>query len=310
MRVYRGLSEVQGHLKGCVVTIGNFDGVHLGHRALFQRVLEKAESLKAPSVVLTFDQHPGRVLRPEQGRGQKLFSLEDMEQQLEKLGITHLIVESFTSEFARIEAKDFVDKYLWAGLRPTAMIVGHDFSFGRDRKGNYDLLEARGRELGFQTERLEPILLRGNVVSSTLIRERIRSGDVEGAQEFLGRFYHVEGDVDSGEGRGRKLGFPTVNLNLRSEILPADGVYVTELEWQGKRYPSVTNVGKKPTVHENFKRTVESHILGTAPEISRGGLIRVFFLKRLRPELKFPSAHELIKQIGVDVESAKKFFGE
>jgi riboflavin kinase/FMN adenylyltransferase len=308
MQIVSGLNEVNPPLRASVVTIGNFDGMHLGHRALISQVIEKSNQLSCSSAVVTFDPHPSRILRPDQPV-LSLFSRRDLEEELRALGVQVLVIQKFTREFARTSAEDFIVKQLLPSLHPRELVVGHDFTFGRDREGTFSSLRILAEAQKFKLTRCEPVLLNGEIVSSSLIRRFIQEGEVEKVSGYLKRPYYVEGLVVSGDSRGAKLGFATANLKTAAELMPLPGVYITQFTADGRTYPSLTNVGFKPTFHTRHELTIETHVLDVKKEFGKMN-VRVTFLKRLRAELKFANAEELVHQIKIDVETARHYFSD
>lgn len=287
-----------------VVTIGNFDGVHVGHQALFHQVIEKAESLSGTSVVVTFEPHPVRVLN-----GIKRFPLITLyEQKVELIaatGIDILVCIAFTREFAAMPARAFVEKVLCEKIGMKAVIVGPDYSFGQKRQGNIALLKEMGKTHGFEAIVSGWIEKGPGRISSTEIRNRVRAGEVDRAAVLLGRHYQVRGTVVQGRDRGgRLLGFPTANLTLYDELCPKGGVYAVTVEYDGAFYKGVANIGYSPTF-DNGEFSVEVHILHFSQDIY-GKPIRVNFIQRLRGEKKFPGSEALAVQIGKDIEKALK----
>jgi riboflavin kinase/FMN adenylyltransferase len=306
MRTFHGLQNVGSDQQGSVMTLGSFDGLHLGHRQLVREVIDKSREFHSPSVVMTFDPHPSHVLRPE-NPSPRLFPVGDLEAELSTMGVSILVVEPFTQALAQTSAVDFMD-HIVGRIRPRCLIVGYDFAFGRSREGNWSMLQDYAKGHGFQVMRQDPLMVNGRVVSSTSIRQFLQAGEVESAAQYLGRPYYLGGAVVHGEGRGEHLGFPTLNLSTSTEIRLAAGVYVTKVRCGGVEWPSITNVGHKPTFHANSPLTVETHLLDARQNLYHQD-IQVDFLKRLRSELKFPNAHALIEQIREDVSLAKKYFG-
>ena len=306
MQIEKGLRGLSPLKSGCVLTIGNFDGVHLGHREIISQLVERSKQLGVPGVVLTFNPHPSQVLRPK-NPARRLFSIKDLEIQLCQLAVDQLIIEPFTVEFSQISAEDFISQLVVPVLHPRHIIIGHDFVFGHAQEGTLPVLSELAKRHNFLIEQVAPVMRNGEFVSSTRIRKLIESGDVTQAKELLGRPFYIEGEVVLGEGRGKKLGYATANTHFVSEILPADGVYVTEFCVGERKLESVTNIGHKPTFHENYKFTVETHVLNSQ-ELFYSQSVRISFLRRLRPELKFSSPCELIIQIEKDVLETKKYF--
>jgi riboflavin kinase / FMN adenylyltransferase len=259
-------------------------------------------------VVLTFFPHPSKILRPLEPVP-RLFSLKNLEHELRQLGVDVLIAEPFTFNFAAVTAEKFISEYVVPHLHPKEVIVGYDFAFGSGREGTFSILESLGSKNSFTVKRVEPVSLGGEIVSSTLIRKYLAEGELDKAAALLGRTYSIDGYVVSGEGRGSQIGFATANIHADTEVLPATGVYITRLQIDGVTLPSVTNIGHKPTFHEKFELTIESHILNNFNANIYSKNIKLEFLRRLRPELKFPSRYELMKQIELDVAETKKYFG-
>jgi riboflavin kinase/FMN adenylyltransferase len=293
-----------------VVTIGNFDGVHRGHQMLLKGAVARAAELGAPALALTFEPHPERVLRPESGL--KLVTTRAQKAQLlEGLGITTLVEIGFDRRFAATTAEQFARDFLFRRLTPAEVRLGADFRFGSHRLGDVNFLSVIGRELGFSVVGVEPLLDGDEPISSTRVRREIAHGRVEEAWRLLGRPFYVDGNVYRGERMGRQLGFPTINIEVENELLPAHGVYITAVDipsFSGV-FPSATNIGVRPTVYENYKVTVESHLLDFTGDVYREP-VRLFFLRRLREEMVFPSSVELVAQIGRDVETTRLYFAK
>jgi riboflavin kinase/FMN adenylyltransferase len=291
-----------------VVTIGNFDGVHRGHQMLLAGAVARAAQLGAPALALTFEPNPERVLRPESGL--KLVTTQGQKAQLlERIGITTLVEIRFDRRFAATTAEQFARDFIFRRLAPAEVRLGANFRFGSRRLGDVNFLSVVGRELGFSVVGVEPLLDRGEAISSTRVRREIAHGRVEEAWRLLGRPFYVDGNVYRGERMGRTLGFPTINVEVENELLPAHGVYITAVEIPSfsRVFPSATNIGVRPTVYENYKVTVESHVLDFAGDVYREP-VRLFVLRRLRDEMVFPSSVELVAQIGRDVETARLYF--
>lgn len=306
MFVYNGLDKIQNGLDVSVLTIGNFDGVHLGHQRVLAELIRQGKSVGASPVVITFDPHPSQILRPTQ-KVPMLFSRQDLKEQLERFGVQHLVIEPFTEAFAQMPAAEFIEELVHT-CRPKVMIVGYDFTFGYKRLGNFHSIQEWGERLGYLTMRSEAVLFDGEVVSSSRIRAAIAGGAVDLAQALLGRTFYLQGHIVPGEGRGRKIGIATANLQTAGEVWPRRGVYFTQFIVRGQALPALTNVGHKPTFHDKFATTIETHVLNSS-ENYYDETVRVCFLKKLRDEIKFASAQELVQQIQSDVVTAKIFFG-
>ncbi|MBW2037131.1 MAG: bifunctional riboflavin kinase/FAD synthetase [Deltaproteobacteria bacterium] len=303
MKLIKDLSEVATPLKNPVVTIGNFDGVHIGHQALFRQVIEKAGSIGGDSVAITFEPHPIKVLNCN-----KHFPLITLyEQKIELIsatGIDILICIPFTRKFAEITARTFIKDILCDTIGMKSIIVGQDYSFGKNREGDVSLLKEMGASCGFEVVVSKWAELEGRRISSTEIRNLVREGRIEEARRLLGRHYQVRGTVIPGRDRGNKLlGFPTANLRLYDELCPKSGVYAVTVEYDASTCDGVANVGCCPTFN-NSHFQVEVHILDLNEEIY-GRRIRVNFIKYLREVKKFPKPEDLSAQIRKDIEQAR-----
>ncbi|MFQ5697335.1 MAG: bifunctional riboflavin kinase/FAD synthetase [Myxococcota bacterium] len=308
MRVYRGSAGIAEADRGCVLTIGNFDGVHLGHQALLAALLERARIRRCPAVVYTFHPHPRQVLAPE--RAQKLLmTFEQLAAELERRGIDALIQEPFDRTFASLTAEAFLRDVIHARIAPEAIFVGRDFHFGKGRAGGDQTLARIGPDLGIRVTIIPQVSAGGRDVSSTRIRQALAEGRVDEARLCLGRPYAIRGRVVEGERRGRTLGFPTANLEVENEILPANGVYATWLRRLGHpadgcvRRASVTNIGVRPTF-EPGRVLCETHLLDFDGDLY-GERVELGFVSQLRGERRFPSPEALAEQIARDASSAR-----
>lgn len=293
---------------GAVVTLGNYDGIHRGQRKVIERVVARAKELGTSSALITFEPHPLKVLRPEEAP--PLLTLPSQrERLLAEADIDALLIVKFNRDLARTPPEDFVRRFLAGTLSIEEILVGKDFAFGHERRGNLQLLETMGAELGFRVVGVEQELHEGEVVSSSRIRRAVREGKIDLAAELLGRPYALYGTVVKGDRMGARLGWPTINLKPENEHLPADGVYVGRVFFpkMASSFDCVTNIGTRPTVYENYQKVVESHILDFKQNVY-GEKVEVSFIKRLREEKLFPSVMELAAQIGRDVESAREYF--
>ncbi|MGB7283681.1 MAG: bifunctional riboflavin kinase/FAD synthetase [Candidatus Acidiferrum sp.] len=293
--------------RGSTLAIGNFDGIHLGHQAILRACVGRAREIKAAATILTFDPTPQKVLRPESAP-LRISSTEQRLRCFAALGMDAAVVLPFTLDLAKLSPREFVEQILVADLHVRAVFIGENFRFGHKQAGNAQLLSQLGAELGFDVVIIPPVIYKGEVVSSTIIRREVACGDVAHAARLLGRPFVLTGKVVSGTGTGRRFTFPTLNLAAEQELLPARGVYVTRtlLEGESRTRRSVTNVGVRPTFNGSAL-SVETHILESIPEISPGR-IEVHFWKRLREEKKFGGAEELRAQIAKDIATANKFF--
>src|SRR5436853_2203122 len=290
-----------------VLAIGNFDGVHLGHQAILRATVERAHALKAVATALTFDPSPRKVLRPESAPPRLSTNAQRMEW-FNALGLEAVVVLPFTLDLARLSPDEFVEQILARDLHVKAVLVGENFRFGHKQAGDVKLLSELGKRHGFSVAIVAPVVYRGEVVSSTIIRREVAEGDVSHAARLLGRPFALTGEVVSGTGTGRRFTFPTVNLRAEQELLPARGVYITRscLEGETRSQRSVTNIGMRPTFNGSAL-SVETHLLdaqlATTPK-----RMEVRFWKRLREEKKFSGPEELRAQIARDIARANKFF--
>lgn len=303
MQIARERQEIHLDLsKGACVTIGNFDGVHKGHQKLIQRAIQKAKARDMSSVVISFCPHPLHVLVGPHTppfitvRDQKLDIIES-------LGVDLMLLINFTRELANLTPEEFVATYLVEWCNTKELVVGYDYTFGKGRQGNFQLLQVMGEKYGFGVERLDSVIINDAIVSSTRIRDMIRAGDVWGVKPLLGRFYVVRGRVVHGKKRGKTLGFPTANLKLENEVHPATGVYAVWIQRNGDIFPGVANIGYNPTFG-NDELSVEAHILDFDGDIYEQEL-QVHFVQRLRPEKKFSGVDELIARIQEDIALAR-----
>jgi len=294
---------------GAVVTVGTFDGIHQGHKKIIAKVLEQSETLGVYSTLVTFEPHPKLVVQ-QQGRSHiyLLTSLNEKIKLLESLGLDALFIAKFTKAFAETPAEDFVREILVRKLNVKSIIIGHDHAFGKDRQGNEQLLRRLGKELGFQVHTVEPIRYDGGIISSTSIRRLLMAGDIKTANNYLGREYSISGAVVKGRGQGRKLGYPTANIqpDAPEKLIPKVGIYATTAEINGKILKSVTYVGARPTFEEQEK-VIEVH-LHDFNDMIYGDDITVTFNKFLRDDKKFAGKDELANAIKQDKLNAITFF--
>lgn len=291
---------------GPIVAIGNFDGVHRGHLKLIERIREAAQARGTVPVVLTFDPHPPRVLRPDKAPP-LLMTLQQKAATLENDGVAGLAVVSFSAAMAAWEPEQFVRRVLVDWLRASEVWVGADFLFGRNRTGTFSLLRTLGQQWGYRAEKVEPVRYRDFIISSTRIRRLLTEGRVDEASALLGRHYALTGDVVRGQQRGRLLGFPTANLSTANELVPMPGVYATLVSVDGHTFRAVTNVGVRPTFGDALAPTVESHLLDASPDLY-GQTLQVAFVQRLRDEQRFADVDALRGQIAADVAQAARLF--
>ncbi|HYI92120.1 MAG TPA: bifunctional riboflavin kinase/FAD synthetase [Bryobacteraceae bacterium] len=304
-RIYSSISSVDAHFRA--VAVGNFDGVHAGHRQLLRRVVEVAKEKGWRPAILTFHPHPTAVVAPE--RAPKLLTtIEERLQVVRKEGIEEAFVLPFDSQFASLTPQQFAAEVLENGLVARRVFVGQNFRFGAKQAGDVNLLMQLGKRNGFDVEIVQSVFVRGRMVSSTEVRRVLTEGNVSLACRLLERPYAISGDIVPGHGIGAKQTVPTLNLETKAEVIPADGVYVTRTTdlRAGRYWPSITNIGMRPTFNGD-RRTIETFLLlpleGDTPK-----LIRLEFLKRVREERKFDSPEALKAQIFKDVKRAQMYF--
>ncbi len=304
MQVYQGLDTIKKTFDSPAVTIGNFDGVHLGHQALFRKVVSISRSKDGDAVAITFDPHPLKMLRPDSPP--KLISTLDQKIELiSEAGIEHLILLPFTMELAATSAVEFVDRILHRIIGVEDLVVGYDYACGKGRQGDINFLKKQGDLLGFKVHVVPPITIDGMVVSSTKVRGLVAQGEMRQVRLLLGRYYQIRGIVQVGKRRGGKVvGFPTANLNFEKEDLcPKTGVYVVQVLHEDRCYGGVLNIGYNPTFGDQ-RLTAETHIFDFNKNIY-GHPIRVNIIQRIRDEQKFAGPKELAAQIFKDVETAR-----
>ena len=308
MVIYHNLNLVPQPFRNPVITIGNFDGVHLGHQTLFQKVKDRSRAVDGQSVVITFDPHPIKLMRPDK-RLPMLTTTDQKIKLLASLELDGIIVHPFSAEFGAMPAREFVQYYLVHRLGAREVVIGHDYRFGRNREGNIALLQSLGAEFGFPVHVVDAIQINDTIVSSTLIRNLINDGQVLAAQDFLGRPYEVTGEVIHGHGRGaRLLGFPTANITIDNGLLlPAAGIYAVRAELRGQIYPAVANIGTCPTF-DNQELSLEVYLLDFDRDIY-GQRLAVQFVQRLRDERRFDDLPALVTQIKKDVAAARQIVG-
>ena len=305
MKIIYDLNKIKKPLINPVLTIGNFDGVHKGHHVLFRKIKERAGAIGGQSAIMTFEPHPVKVMKP--GNGPPLITpIHQKLNLISNAGIDIIFCISFTREFASISARDFVQDILVNKIGIKEIVVGYDYTFGKNREGDISLLRAMGDKLGFIVHKLDQIQIDHRLVSSTSIREFILRGTLSGAKKMLGRDYQVSGTVIRGKNRGgRLLGVPTANLKLVDELVPKVGVYTVSVIINDKKYYGVTNIGFNPTFGDNAL-SIETHLLDFSGDLI-GEMIKVNFLQRLRNEKTFGSIQELSDQIEQDISQARKW---
>lgn len=298
-------SDLKG-IKNSVLTLGNFDGLHIGHRRVIEKVVERARKFGAPSVVYTFEPHPLKVVSPEKSPP-LLIDIEDKIRLINETGADWLVLAEFTKAFAATHPRQFVEDVLVNALSVREVWVGHDFSFGKSKSGTVEYLKELGGEFGFRVFVVDAYKRRGEVVSSSRIRAYVKDGEVKKAAALLGRLYSIKGKVVGGREIGKEIGFPTANLEVESELVPKDGVYAAFAIVEGREREAVLNIGTAPTFGGKG-RTIEVHILDFCDNIY-GKKVEVRFASRLRDETAFPSRETLVKAIKKDIDRTRKILG-
>lgn len=303
MKVVRGFQKVPSSLAPSVVAIGNFDGVHLGHQKIIHLAVEKAKNWSCQSAVYTFRPHPQSVLKPDRPI-QLISSYDEKLEVFGQLGVDLVVEEPFDLNFSKIEPEKFFSDSILNKLNAKGVVVGYDFAFGKERHGHLSLLEELCKKASVELAVVPAFSLGGENVSSTKIRQYLNAGEIEKANSLLGRPFSYRGSVVTGDGRGRKIGFPTANLQPENKMLVPYGVYATETCLDGKLYPSVTNIGIRPTFGSQAV-LIETHLLNVSLDLY-GKQIQVQLIRRLRGEKKFNSIDELKAQIALDIQQASQ----
>lgn len=306
MIIFHQLDEIK-NVAPCCIALGNFDGVHLGHQALIKQAVERAKALGIKSGVFTFSTHPKNLFTGE-NTVKNIIYQEEKAALIEAMGVDYLFNVAFTRQICQMEPVTFIDDLLVEKMHLQEAFCGFNYRFGYRAAGCPEVLRQEGKVKGFAVNEIPPVTVDGEVVSSTLIRSLIRSGDVDECAKYLGRRYSIGGEVVVGNRLGRTIGFPTSNITIdETMVTPPNGVYITYCLYNGVSYPSVTNVGVKPTIGR-FKKNMETHIFNFDKELY-GKTIRVEFVKMTRDEVKFGSVEELSAQIKRDCENAKSWHG-
>ena len=305
MEIIRGTANLKKKFNGPAITIGNFDGIHLGHQKIFRKVKQKALELAGESVVYTFNPHPLTVLAPQK-KVPLITSFSEKMKLIEESGIDVVICEDFTPEYADLSATQFIQDILVDKIGVRTIFVGHDYAFGKGREGNIDTLRKFGRDFNFEVHLVNAIKMDDVPVSSTMIRNLIQDGDAKRVAGFLGRNHSIAGQVGKGKSRGKGLGFPTANLKSVVELFPRPGIYVVYVFYGDNCYQGVANIGFNPTFKDQAL-SIEVFILNFDKDIY-GDDIKISFVDRLRDEKAFNGPDELVEQIKRDVEMAKEIF--
>ena len=307
-KIIRGFHNLPASPQGCVATIGNFDGVHLGHQAVLTQLAMKGDTLKLPAVVITFEPQPFEYFVPEKAPA-RLTRFREKVEALRCYSIQQLCVLRFNKRLAQMSAEAFIQALLVKGLNVKYLVVGDDFRFGCERKGDFALLQEAGKKYGFQVVNMHTFAIDQNRVSSTRIRNALSSGDLVLAEKLLGRPYRMSGRVAHGDKRGRKMGFPTANIHLHRHKIPLTGVFAVQLFGIDEEpVNGVANIGIRPTIGGN-KALLEVHLFDFKREIY-GEHVQVFFLHKIRDEQRFENLDQLISQIKLDAEQARQYFSQ
>jgi len=308
MELIRGLHNLRPKHRGCVATIGNFDGVHLGHQAVLGQLAEQAEAHCLPTQVITFEPQPQEYFAPKQVPA-RLTRLREKLLALRRYSVDRVLCIPFDQRLASMSAEQFIEQILIEGLGLRYLVVGDDFRFGQGRQGDFEMLKRAGERHGFPVVSMHTFGIDSERVSSTRVREALGVGDLATAEKLLGRPYRMCGRVAHGDKRGRTIGFPTANLHLHRKASPIDGVFAVEVFGiEGEPVHGVANVGSRPTV-DGTRSLLEIHLFDFAQDIY-GQYLRVDFLHRIRPEQRFESFDLLRQQIDIDVEHARRFFAQ
>jgi riboflavin kinase/FMN adenylyltransferase len=308
MRIFEGIESL-GEIKNPVVTIGTFDGVHLGHQKIIEQLNLEADKIGGESVLLTFDPHPRIVLFPENHNVKLIQTLDEKFQVLEKFDLKNVVLVPFTKGFSELSATDFVEQILVGNLKAKKVVIGYDHQFGRNREGNIHFLKSVSEKYGFEVIEISAKSIDEINISSTKIRDSLLLGDVQTAKLFLSRPYEISGSVIRGNQLGRTLGFPTANVKVDSELklIPANGVYAVQVKIDGKMHFGVMNIGTKPTVNSSNEKSLEVHIFDFN-KVIYGDIITVFMEKHIRNEQKFANLDELKRAISNDEAVCRKYY--
>lgn len=306
MVIYRSLEEIQP-IKDCVVSIGSFDGIHLGHQSILNKITSIANGV-FPTVIITFNPHPQTVLNVSK-RKELLTGLDKKLDLIEQFGIQYCIIVPFSVEIANISAEEFLSDIIIQKFNPKNIVIGYDHHFGHNRKGNYELLKSLEARYGFTSSLVGPFTLEGQIINSSIIRENLRNNEIESANKYLGWEYEIEGVVVPGSGRGTDITFPTANIELenKDQLIPGNGSYCISANIQGLNVNGMCNIGLRPTFNDTPSMIIEVNLFHNFEGNLYGKKLNLKFLKYLRPEKKFKSTDELIQQLERDKENCKDF---
>ena len=300
MKVYHDIKDFR-KIPNAIVTIGTFDGVHLGHQAVFKQMVDKARQIGGETVVITFFPHPRIVISPNDNRLRLITSQEDKIEHLRRSNIDNLIIINFTKEFSHTSSEDFIKDYVVRYIQPAILVIGYDHHFGSNRSGDFDTLSKLGMEFHFAVEKINEQDIEDITISSTKIRSALQKGDIKLANKLLGYSYSTSGIVKHGDSIGRTLGFPTANISIKPEyqLIEKTGVYATIAKVDGKDYPSMTYIGRRPTISNELPTSIETYIMDFDGDLY-GKEIRVTFVDRVRDEMTFDNLERLKSQIQED----------
>ena len=309
MNIFRNIDEIKFD-KQTVLTLGTFDGIHLGHQQIIKRVIECSEENKLRNLIITFHPHPRKVINPEM-QLKLLTTNEEQINILEKLGVQNLFIINFTKEFSQLTPDEFIKNYLVDKIGLSRIVIGYDHHFGKGRGGDVEFLLAAGKKYDFEILQIQPFIIDDEPVSSTKIRAALEAGDINKVNKMLGRYYSFSGVVVEGDKRGRELGYPTANIKLSDEdkMLPQIGIYAVLVEIDGIEHKALLSIGKRPTFYNDGKVVPEVYIYDFNNDIY-GKEIKVNLIQKLRGEEKFNSAEELIKQMNIDKENGLKVLNQ
>lgn len=300
MKIYRSLEHIT--IPNAVLTIGTFDGVHKGHQTIIKRINDLAADIRGESVILTFHPHPRLIIQPDDKSLKLLNTLEEKIELLENYGVNNLIITPFSKDFSLMTAEAYVKDFLWKNIRPKKIIIGYDHRFGNNREGGIDTFKQFQEALGFEVEEIEKQLLDDIAVSSTKVRQALQIGNISVANQLLGHYYSIEGTVVHGEKMGRKLGFPTANIEVKDEnkLVPQEGIYAVKAHVNDKEYKAMLYIGKKPTFR-GISQTIEVNIFDFEEDIY-GKVLKVTFVDAIRSDIKFDTVDALMHQMKKDKE--------
>ncbi|MFM7177667.1 MAG: bifunctional riboflavin kinase/FAD synthetase [Bacteroidota bacterium] len=310
MKIYQSIDEFKP-VEGLVVTIGTFDGFHLGHRKLLSRIVELATENNGESLVLTFFPHPRMVLRPEEHGVELLSTTTEKVELLRECGINHLVIHPFSRDFSALSASQFIQNIIVQKLQASKLVIGYDHRFGNQRTGSIGELRQSGQTLGFEVEEIPEQDIDAIAISSTRIRNALKEGRVDEASVLLGRPYSLSGIVVRGNQVGHSIGFPTANIRVPEsyKLIPSEGVYMANFDFAGKSFLSMVSIGRRPTLESHGKLSIEAHVLDFNDDLY-GAVVSVYLLKKLRDNIRFENLDALKSQLQLDLQATKEFFNK